>query len=370
LNNAVVAKGLHQEIQPDARTPFFLAQFRKRAFLQAYGVDLSIASFLGRPPRLSYRYCIIDLPLDLGNHEILLEGSRLQTALDSLDEYGWNRQGKMSRTTWLRAWLCFAPRREDILDLSLGSYTKEEVLRRAKEIQRLSDEQWLKLPKWLELAREQPPTVQKLPLDTLHNHVIRQGYLANELLLQRVLIRKAGADIEKLIETARQIYRDIISITARHDIAKDFQLDMTYLLAAHGLRSAAIIAVELLKQEQLPIYPAIARLPRSETIQELSVFAARLGSVHPSDGSFAICDQGRKVITRILDKILAPPQNCLTELDENIPSGQILGLHQTRAYMGDTGPGLEAPLNLESDNEFMQWLENMDCESGAWTNFG
>jgi hypothetical protein len=306
----------------------------------------------------------------LTDHEVVLEGAQLQAALDSLDEHGWNRQGKITRTTWMRAWLSFAPRREDILDLCLGSYSKEEVLRRAKEIQELSDEQWLKLPSWLELVRQQPSIVQKSPLDTLYNNVIRQGYLANELLLHRVLIRKTGADTWKLIETARQVFRDIIAITARHDIAKDFQLDMTSLLTTHGLRSAAIIAVELLKQEQLPIYPTVSRLPRSETIQELSVFAARLGSIDPSDGSFAICDQGRKVITRILDKILAPPQKCVTDVDESISTDQLLGMHQTRVDMGDTGPGLEAPMSLENDIEFMQWLENMDWESGAWTNFG
>ncbi|RYP03791.1 hypothetical protein DL764_004903 [Monosporascus ibericus] len=43
------------------------------------------------------------------------------------------------------------------------------------------------------------------------------------------------------------------------------------------------------------------------TIQGLSVFAARFGAVDPKDGSFAICNQGRKVITRILDKVLSPP---------------------------------------------------------------
>jgi hypothetical protein len=200
--------------------------------------------------------------------------------------------------------------------------------------------------------------------------MIRQGHLANELLLQRVLIRRAGADTDKLIETARQIVREVIAITTRHDIAKDFQMEMTYLLAAYGLRSAAILAVELLQQEQLPIYPTIARLPRSETIQDLSVFAARLGMVEPSDGSFAICDQGRKVITRILDKILAPPQRCLAEVDAGMPDEQTLGFHQTRVHMGDTGLGLEASLSLENDNDFMQWLENMDWERGAWTNFG
>ncbi|RYP16708.1 hypothetical protein DL765_004944 [Monosporascus sp. GIB2] len=40
----------------------------------------------------------------------------------------------------------------------------------------------------------------------------------------------------------------------------------------------------------------------------MSVFAARFGAVDRRDDSFAIRVQGRKVITRILDEILSPPQ--------------------------------------------------------------
>jgi hypothetical protein len=145
VNNAVVAKGLHQEIHADARTPFFLAQIRKWAFVQVYGVEVSIASFLGRPPRLSYRHCTIDMPLDLTEREIVYEGPKLQAALKALDGNGWNLHGTTTRITWMRTWIRFAPRREDILDLSLGSYTREEVLRRAEEIQDLSNEQWANL---------------------------------------------------------------------------------------------------------------------------------------------------------------------------------------------------------------------------------
>jgi hypothetical protein len=145
VNNAVVAKGLHQEIHTDARTPFFLAQIRKMAFIQVYGYDVSVAAFLGRPPRLSYRHCTIDLPLDLTDREVVFEGPKSQAVLEGLDEKGWKIHGKPNRTTWMRTWIGFAPRREDILDLSLGSYTREEVLRRAEEIQTLSEQQWANL---------------------------------------------------------------------------------------------------------------------------------------------------------------------------------------------------------------------------------
>jgi hypothetical protein len=297
-----------------------------------------------------------------------MEGAQLEEAIASLDSNGWSKKNRVLRTTWMRCWLGFAPRREDILDIALGNYSREEVLRRASEIREKSEAQWVSLPPHLQKTRYECSKREWSAIDCLHRNVIRQGTLANELLLQRVLIRKASVPPDTLIATARQIFKDIILITARHDIAKDFQLDMTYLLAAHGLRSAAIIAVELLKQEQQIPYPQNPRLPRSETVQDLSVFAARLGSVDRGDGTWGMCEQGRKVITRILDKILTPPvipavmqQHMLgLDADEDVT----MGGHAAALGMGDfgNGIGLEAPMSLGNDNDFMLWLENMDWD--------
>lgn len=69
-HSAVIAMGLHQGIKADDQIPFFLAEMRKRAFICAYFQEVSVASFLGRPLRLSYRYCTIDPPLDLTERQL------------------------------------------------------------------------------------------------------------------------------------------------------------------------------------------------------------------------------------------------------------------------------------------------------------
>lgn len=69
-HSAVIAMGLHQGIKADNNVPFFLAELRKGAFMSAYYQEIGIASFLGRPPRLSYRYCTIDPPLDLTDQQL------------------------------------------------------------------------------------------------------------------------------------------------------------------------------------------------------------------------------------------------------------------------------------------------------------
>lgn len=390
--SSVVAMGFHQDIKMNGRIPFFLLEIRKRLLTQTYSGEIGIATFLGRPPRLSHRYCNLEPPLDLSVSQIVLEGDALALALAGLDDKGFNTAGRVHRVTWMKTWLGFAPAREDILNLALCEFTREEILRRAEIIQTRCDQHLEGLPLFIKKIKDGPiETEGRTPTDILFMCVIRQAFRANDLLLQRVLIRKAGATSDKLIHTARSILKDILLMSQRHDLGTLFQTDIAALLAVQGLRSAAVIAVELLKQEQLPVYPKEPLLPRSQTIQDLAVFAARLGAVDPSDGSFGFCDQGRKAITHILDRILSPPnrpdqpqpsRKPPTQQDQcaqlspeslDVPTNDLAqncNFHLPGAMgamdftMTDLNFGMEGPF-LGPDNDFMQWLENMDWERPA-----
>ena len=122
-------------------------------------------------------------------------------------------------------------------------------------------------------------------------------------------------------------------------------------LAVHGLPAAGVLAIELLKQEQSRVYtPDI--LPRSETIQDLSVFISSLAAVGPGEGNFHICNQGRRALKRVLDQILSPNT-------APIPSSS----EQPSAF--DEGP-LYFPTGGDAD--FLQWLENVDWDKQNWMN--
>ena len=397
--NAVLTMGLHQKIEANDKLPFFLAEIRKLISAAIYGSEIGLAAFLGRPPRLSYRYCSLDMPLDITEAQLMLSKEEINTILkNTIDECGFSTSGRLSRFGRLRAQIPIVCRREDILDLALGQHTPEEILHRAKVIQDKTEEQWSRYPPWVRSVRSEPIDSGTLkPLDRLHRFYVCQSLRANELLLQRVLIPKAGASSEKLIQEARGMFKDVLHMCQRVDLVSVLAVEMTAVLVILGLRSAAIVAVELLKQEQLP-HPDSTLLPRSQTIQELSVFAARLGAVDPEEGSFSICDQGRKVITRILDKILSPPNardrsNC----DHHFQLGcsQKVGIEQghegavssetlqnssltpevpaaaaaAAATTGDIYFGFDAQF-LGHDKDFMQWLENVDWDRPEpWINF-
>ncbi|ROV93166.1 hypothetical protein VMCG_08741 [Cytospora schulzeri] len=405
-HSAVIAMGLHQGIKADKDVPFFLAELRKRSFMCAYYQEISIASFLGRPPRLSYRYCTIDPPLDLTEKQLLQTGPELAATLATLDENGYNTAGVFQNATWRRSYAHCAMRREDVVDLSLQHYTRDEILARAKVIQDKHDADWLSLPPFMvKLFVESMDFANWKHLKPLHAMLIislRNGRRATELLLQRVLIRKTGATPDRLITIARAVFTDILQTTQRHDIASVFQTSFNFFLCTHGLRSAAILAIELLKQEMLPSYPENPLLPRSQTIQDLAIFAARLGGVDPSDGCYSVCEQGKRVITKILDRILSPEpadaarrngegvgcdhhhhnhsEQLQPHTQEVLPTqmemdaapantlgsvnGMMMGVPDMGYAMGmmDMGIGLEAPMGLGQDMDLMRWLDGMDWE--------
>lgn len=52
----VTLQGIHLKSRTDAETPFFLRELRIRLFGICFTMDKFIATFLGRPPKISYRY--------------------------------------------------------------------------------------------------------------------------------------------------------------------------------------------------------------------------------------------------------------------------------------------------------------------------
>lgn len=313
-----------------------------------------------------------------------------------------------SLTTVIRAWSKYIKRREDVLDLALGSYSRDEIISRAKTIQEKTARHVFSLPLWLQRLYTEPFEFMERknlnPVEIVRIGCLRTGSQASEILLQRVLIRKTGASSERLILAARKVFCDVLQVTSRHEFATLFQASYHSYLYGHGLRSAAIIAVELLKQEMLLVYPANPLLPRSQTIRDLSVFAARLAAVDPSDVSSNLCEQGNRVISKILDRILSPggarrdvEKGCGHEVTQAQPVSSVDG--QTQGAMGDQvncdgsmyavdpllnpmvtgmsdmpgygmmdlGIGIEAPGDLGQDIDFVRLLGGMDWGMDSWS---
>jgi len=309
LISLIVYLKWHLEIEANDKVPFFLAELRKRARACAYTAEIGNASFHGQPPRVSYHYWNMEPPLDLSDKELMLDKAQLEPILAQLDKNGFGTAETINRGTWYRTWMSFSMRRADILDLSLRAYTDEELLQQAKEIERKTEEHWQRLPTLVRDARHQRINDAHSSLQQLYLTILRQGTRSNDLLLQRVLIRRKLATPEKMVRVAQATLKDVLEVQMNPEMAVNYRSDLTALIVGHGLRAAAIIASELFKLEQLPVYPKDALIPRAQTIRDLSIFSDRLKSVEAGEGLYEMSQSGHRMLLFVLNKILEPKVN-------------------------------------------------------------
>lgn len=124
LSTVIFTLGLNQPSSDDD-TPFWLSETRKRIMGSAYNADKQLATFLGRPPRLSWRFCNITLPLDISFREVVAEPSVRDMAISRLDADGWSKTKSDSQAIWVRVALLMGPVRESILELSLNQQVED-----------------------------------------------------------------------------------------------------------------------------------------------------------------------------------------------------------------------------------------------------
>lgn len=361
LATALLSCNLHQEIKVDDRTPFFMAELRKRLFICAYDNDKYTASFSGRPPRLTRHYCILQIPLDLTDAQTMSQGKDLEDAVDELDEAGWNQQGMVQRSTFARLSANNALITEEILEISLGNMPRDEIVRRAIEIEMRTDRCWDELPYFLRVDTNDPWGHRRAPLELLFLAFIRLNHLDHHFMLQRTLSKKVYTEATtpntELLSVCGEIFNFVVLLVDNKDHFRDFQVDFVQILAKHGIPAAAVLAVELLHQEQYPTAASAVAFPlhRSDTIQSLSVFVSCLGTVRPDASGYQSCDRGRTFLKKILDTILGSGPATVSSL---------------QGATGEDDPMFGAPLlQPTSDGDFVRWLEGMEWDQDSWVNF-
>jgi len=302
---------------------------------------------------------MLQLPLDLTDVQLMSEGAELERAVASLDEHGWNQNSIVQHCTFSRLSATNAMIAEDILEISMGKITsREEFISRAAEIERKAADIYSEFPKFLQVNHDEFPHPNRAPIELLYLAYIRVDDLNHHFLLQRTLVKKIGADNSKLVDIAQKMFSFIVKIINHRDMFREFQIDMIQLLTMNGIPSAAVIAMELLHQEQNPAsHSALTNpLPRSGTIQDLSVFVACLGTIKPTANGFTSCNRGRQFLKKILDTILdLPPAG----MSGDVLSGYNLGDYSLANPMFQTG----------NDGDFMRWLDTMEWESDTFINF-
>jgi len=117
----IFSMGIYREPQHPEQVPFFLQETRRKIFAAAYKSDKTLATYLGRSPRIPKQYTYVRPPLDISDQTLVAKGLALDRVLSSLDANEWNTEGSM----WPAGFICLrnttCTLREEILELSLGN---------------------------------------------------------------------------------------------------------------------------------------------------------------------------------------------------------------------------------------------------------
>ena len=132
LTATIYAAGLHVDTETSEDCPFFLRQWRRCCFTSAFYMDKMMATFVGRPPLLNYRYCTLTPPLDLSDEVLVAGGEALNQAISELDSAGWNTNGVRHRMSTGRIRFQLSVFRERTLEIALVNHEPRDLVQKCK----------------------------------------------------------------------------------------------------------------------------------------------------------------------------------------------------------------------------------------------
>ncbi|EED16901.1 conserved hypothetical protein [Talaromyces stipitatus ATCC 10500] len=323
LSTIVFALGLHRP-KPDPSVPLFLLEIRKRAMSAGFALDKQLATLLGRPPRIAWGYCDIQYPLDLSYETIC----QISEGKDDLSRHigadGWNLDDTVTSGTRGRVNIMLAIIREKVLALSLSPHS-DDLEQRVSATCAEHDHLRQSLPSKLEWR----PNFHHSNQDTNCNflEIINLEFLHNDFILYSVQIRRMPERKDKLIQAARKMLSTLLSLVSSRTPASSSSFRSSWDLCYIGLPCAGVLAQELLQRSQRkqhrlqPIaQPNTTPFPRSEIIQNLSVFASLLETaLNIRYGNYGIARRGLDAIRNILDRVLSSDEYDEQQQQESVP---------------------------------------------------
>ncbi|KAK4866251.1 hypothetical protein LT330_008592 [Penicillium expansum] len=310
LTTDLLALGLNREAtySPE-RTPFFLAECRRRCFVTEYYLEKMFGVVFNLPPRITSRYVDVKLPLDLSDDELFAQTpEELEEAKSRLTEDGWNTDGKLRAATWARLRYILSQFREGIVEYHFQAPKAADPVQ-LRELSSRCRQTWDNLLPHLRYSQD--CWQSDMPLTNCYMHAkVHLAYLQIHFQIYHLLGEESSSPLPELLDVSASILETVVQIgNSRSRGAFTFN-DLPEILTgvkllSCGLPSAAVLsaALENITQDSSGILPP--GIKASAVIRHLSVLASQLESVASSrERNQAFCLQGAKAITEKLDKIL------------------------------------------------------------------
>ncbi|KAH7029784.1 uncharacterized protein B0I36DRAFT_205915, partial [Microdochium trichocladiopsis] len=285
------ALGYHQKIETKTpEVPFFLAEFRRTAFAYSYSADKNVAIFLGRPPRISRRFCYFQSPLfyehlehggagaddSLSNH-----GDQLSADIDfeaSRTSFSWKTDTAITYRAFARWSAMCAALKEEILEL-LNDRKAPDCLPRARATQARAQAQWAALPAHFKLENNSlkqhlaagpsatatptpatpggvvdsigPPTTQcttAFQRDFIAS--VRLDYL-HVLFLLRLLFMNSFAEPDaSMVEISEGILELVVDIVLVRDQLTNSGTNLSWKVTYYGLPAVGILLLAIIRRHK------------------------------------------------------------------------------------------------------------------------
>ncbi|RAH39940.1 uncharacterized protein BO95DRAFT_488819 [Aspergillus brunneoviolaceus CBS 621.78] len=300
--------GLHREPSSEWNEVSFQHELKRRLYSAIFAFDKVASTLTGRPPLLSRRYSTTQLPLDISDHDIL--SGNVRNAAAKLGSDGWDRNSgrKFTQAAILRARAMFARNREEILEVLESSL--DEISASAIEtcfnLKAQASAIYDKLPESLIHQVEDIDDLD-IPGHCLHTRIlVRLEYLLNQFLLERLLTRHKIVTEQALIGVSQETLSLTLLYWKHKDRFMALHNDFSWLAMSYGAPCSGILCLELLRQASNPQAYNLD-LPRSATIQNLSLFVAFLDWLKPCGSDISAKTQIKSILQRSLDRILAMP---------------------------------------------------------------
>ncbi|OGM48494.1 fungal specific transcription factor [Aspergillus bombycis] len=246
LSTHIFELGLHRDSEQSSSLPVFLVETRRRLFAAAYQLDKSIATFLGRPPRISLRHSDCRLPIDIHDSSLEADQSEIELALQSLDSDGWNTQGSLHRATFLRQRFLVSTFREEILEVSLETQNRGTA-EKLRDISVRCNQTWNSMPNQLHYSSD---SRDKNMSNTTRMMLIVSylAYLYNDFLIQRLLVQQNQEAYSALLDVSSTILSTVLDFCAMREDMVDLRPDFMWTNLLYGFPSAAVLIKALQKQ--------------------------------------------------------------------------------------------------------------------------
>ncbi|KAA8651714.1 uncharacterized protein ATNIH1004_000610 [Aspergillus tanneri] len=304
LSTYMFELGIHRDSQQLSQLPVFLLESRRRVFAAAYQLDKSVATFLGRPPRISRRHSDCRLPIDISDADLVGSPSEFELASRYINGSGWNVQNGFHRASWIRMRFLISTFREETLELSLQGMTRETA-DQLRDISIRCHQSWNSLPVHMRYTPGCWDEGLSLGI-CLMLSVSYLAYLYNEFLIQRLLVQHDPEAQSALLDVSSTILSTVLSYGIQREHIFDIQRDFIWTVLLYGFPSAGVL-IKALQNQARTGHPIPYTGSRSRLIRDLSVFVSHLDAMaRPGIANHELFGRASKVVSSIIDEILEP----------------------------------------------------------------